>query len=120
MAIMGHVQNLDEFFMDKRVSIAPLRFGAGVKGKIASAMSCGLPTVATSTAVDGMGLSSNQNILIGDTAETFAELIMEVYQNELRWQEISDAGKEFVHKYYGLSATRQKLSQIFLFPFSNI
>ena len=59
---------LDPFFDDVKLSVAPLRFGAGVKGKINQSMAFGVPVVATSLAADGMGLTDREDILVADEA----------------------------------------------------
>ena len=53
--ITGFVENLNPLLDKMRISVAPLRFGAGIKGKIASAMAVGLPVVATEFAAEGGG-----------------------------------------------------------------
>ena len=52
--------------------MAPLRFGAGVKGKVNQAMAHGLPVVATGCAVEGMHLREGSDVLVADAAEAFA------------------------------------------------
>jgi glycosyltransferase involved in cell wall biosynthesis len=54
--VIGHVKDLAECFGHTRISVAPLRYGAGLKGKVAMAMSYGVPVVGTSCAAEGMEL----------------------------------------------------------------
>jgi len=55
------------------MSVVPLRYGAGMKGKIGTSMSYGVPCVATSIAVEGLGLKQGENILVGIPPENFAK-----------------------------------------------
>ncbi len=67
--ITGFVEDLNPLLDKMRVSVAPLRYGAGIKGKIGSAMAVGLPVVATPLAAEGMSLTDGENILVAEGAE---------------------------------------------------
>ena len=64
--ILGYVPELDELFNTCRLSVAPLRFGAGVKGKVNQSLAYGLPVVATTIAAEGMFLQDGQSVLIAN------------------------------------------------------
>ena len=55
--------------------MAPLRYGAGMKGKVGEALATGLPVVLTSVAAEGMGLVDGEHVLVADTAEAFAAAV---------------------------------------------
>ena len=57
---LGHVSDISAWLDTIRLTVAPLRFGAGAKGKIASSLACGVPCVATSLAVEGMELGNGR------------------------------------------------------------
>lgn len=71
--VHGYIEDLQAFYGDMRVSVAPLRWGAGVKGKVNTAMKHGVPTVCTSITTEGMFTKHNENVLIADEAAAFAE-----------------------------------------------
>ena len=102
--ILGFINDLAPLLDKMRVSVAPLRYGAGVKGKIAAAMAAGLPVVATSLAAEGMLLSDGQNILVADGAEAFVETIAKIYQDEALWNRISQNGLAFAEQAWGAEA----------------
>jgi GT2 family glycosyltransferase len=110
--IKGYVENLNEILDSARVSIAPLRFGAGVKGKIASSMAAGLPVVASLMATEGMELTHLENCLIGENPEEYAEFIKLLYQDEALWAKISNAGLIFAEKSWGSTAAARRLMEI--------
>lgn len=93
--IKGFVENLALLFDSIRISIAPLRYGAGIKGKVAAAIGAGLPVVATSIAVEGMALSDSENVMIADEPQLFADAITKLYQDETLWNKISNNGIAF-------------------------
>lgn len=110
--VTGFVDDLNSLLERVKVSVAPLRFGAGIKGKIGTALAAGLPTVATSLAAEGMGLTDEENILIADEAEDFAKAIARLYNDEQLWNHLSKAGIGFAEKAWGARAAWQGLAEI--------
>jgi O-antigen biosynthesis protein len=110
--IEGYVEDLQSLLDNMRVAVAPLRYGAGIKGKIGSAMSVGLPTVATPLAAEGMSLTSGENILIAGDASDFARAIAELYENEPLWNSISEASILFADAVWGPEAAWKTLNEI--------
>jgi GT2 family glycosyltransferase/ubiquinone/menaquinone biosynthesis C-methylase UbiE/glycosyltransferase involved in cell wall biosynthesis len=102
--VLGFVEDLGSLLDQMRVSVAPLRYGAGVKGKVGTAMAAGLPVVATTTAAEGMGLINGENILVADGAEALSEGISRLYQDEDLWNRISQNGQEFAENTWGAEA----------------
>ena len=110
--ISGFVENLTPLLDKMRVSVAPLRYGAGIKGKIGTAMAVGLPVVATPLAAEGMSLTDEKNILVADGAEQFANSIIRIYQDEALWNKISYNGLEFAENAWGAETAWNTLSGI--------
>ena len=105
--ILGFVEDLSSLLDSVRVSVAPLRYGAGIKGKIGTAMAAGLPIVATTIAAEGMSLSAGDEILIADSPEEFAESILRLCEDEDLWTRISQHSIEFANKQWsGVAASR--------------
>ena len=99
-------------FDSVRVSVAPLRFGAGIKGKIASSMSAGLPVVATSLASEGMLLTDGVDCLIADSPEEFAEAIKKIYTSQQIWMDISQNGLRLAEDSWGAKSVGKKLESM--------
>jgi glycosyltransferase involved in cell wall biosynthesis len=110
--VTGFVSDIEPYFSRIKLSVAPLRFGAGVKGKINSSMSFGVPVVATTIAAEGMGLVDGEDVLIGDTADDFARQVLLAYDDRELWQSLSDAGKSNIEKYFSFSVAEQQLQKI--------
>lgn len=81
--IPGYVHDLDQVFASHRVFVAPLRFGAGVKGKLVRAAAAGMPIVATPAAIEGT--LENGEAIVAATPEAFAQAILGVYKNAELW-----------------------------------
>jgi len=110
--ITGFVEDLAPLLNKMRISVAPLRFGAGIKGKIGTAMAVGLPVVATSLAAEGMSLTDGENILVADGAKAFAEAVAKIYQDEVLWNHISRNGLAFAEQAWGAEAAWGTLAGI--------
>lgn len=89
ISVHGFVPDINQFMATARISIAPLRYGAGVKGKVGLSMMKGLPVAASEVAVEGMGLTSNVHALVADEAIAFAENIEKLYTDRDLWNLVS-------------------------------
>ncbi|HKU17728.1 MAG TPA: glycosyltransferase [Candidatus Saccharimonadales bacterium] len=96
----GRVLDLAPWLDSALASFAPLRFGAGVKGKINMAMSYGVPVIATQLAVEGMHLKHGQDVLLTDTAEGFAHAARELQHNSELWKRLSAASLDNVKRHF--------------------
>lgn len=95
---VGFVAGLAEFLDRRRVSVAPLRYGAGAKGKVAESLARGLPMVCTPVAAEGMGLEPESNVLVGDTPAALAAHVVGLLRDDARWRALSDAGLAFARE----------------------
>lgn len=110
--IVGFVDELDGIFNQCRISVAPLRFGAGIKGKIATSLCYRVPCVATPIAIEGMNLEHRKNILLGGNADEFAEAVVSIYTDETLWNTISSAGVAFMEEHYSFEKGLQRLNRM--------
>jgi GT2 family glycosyltransferase len=112
--IHGHVPELQPWLDGCLVSVAPLRYGAGVKGKVNQAMAHGLPVVATTPAVEGMHLVDGRDVLIADDAAAFADAVLRVHDNEALWNRIAANGRANVARHFSMDAARGVVRELFL------
>ena len=110
--ISGFIPDLTSYLNRMRVAVAPLRYGAGVKGKIGTAMAAGLPTVATELGAEGMGLTDGENIFVADDPQLYAEVIARLYKDESLWNHVSRSGIIFSEQAWGLAAGEANLERI--------
>ena len=114
VVIHGHVANLDPAMQGIRIAVAPLRFGAGVKGKINLSMAHGQPVVATSIAIEGMHLADGEDVLVADDATAFAEALLRLYQDEALWNRLSANGLLNVSRHFSMQAAAATVQKVFL------
>jgi GT2 family glycosyltransferase/glycosyltransferase involved in cell wall biosynthesis len=113
IVVAGLQRDVRPFFDSVKLSVAPLRFGAGVKGKINQSMAFGVPVVATSVAIEGMELKDREDILVADEPEDFARVLIELYESEELWNRISENGVRKTRALYSTDAARKKLEFLF-------
>ncbi|MEO8160768.1 MAG: glycosyltransferase [Arenimonas sp.] len=107
--VHGHVADLEDLLDRCRVSVAPLRYGAGVKGKVNQALARGLPVVATACAAEGMQLSDGRDVLLADGAAEIAAAIVRLHQDAVLWQRLREGGYENTRRLFSPSAVRAVL-----------
>jgi len=116
VVVTGMVPTLKPWFDRARVSVAPLRYGAGIKGKVAVAMSHGSPMVATRVASEGMQLVDGEHVLVADDPRAMADAIVRLYRDEDLWNRLSTAGLRFIDDNYswaaGLNHVRRILDSV--------
>lgn len=112
VVIHGRIDNLNAFLDTMKLSIAPMRFGAGMKGKVCSAIGSGLPTVLTSIAAEGIGLENGVNAMIADKPQEIADGIIKIYNNKILWESMSKKGIKVIENLNGPISSYQKLSDI--------
>ena len=110
--IKGFVADLGDLFKNIRLSVAPLRFGAGMKGKVVSSLSYGVPVVATSLATEGMGVTSEREAIITDLPEQFAQSIVDVYTSQEKWSYLSNNGLKFSQDHFSIEAVSVTINEV--------
>lgn len=108
----GFVEDIEPFLDGCRLAVAPLRYGAGVKGKVNMSMSYGQPVVATPMAVEGMHLREGEDVLVAATPEDFAAAVLRLDEDAALWQNLSDNGVANVRAHFGFDAARTVLRRL--------
>lgn len=99
--INGRAANLEQVFGSAKVLIAPLRFGAGVKGKLIDAMFNGVPSVTTSIGAESMCTSfSEWGGVVADSIDELVKASVELYTNKERWEDSRLKGYHLLKKDY--------------------
>jgi GT2 family glycosyltransferase/glycosyltransferase involved in cell wall biosynthesis len=112
----GYVPDLEPLLAASRVGLAPLRYGAGVKGKVNQSLAHGLPVVATRCAVEGMHLVDGEDVLVADDADTFADHVVRLYADAALWQRLAQGGLENTRRFFSAEPVRATLRELFETP----
>lgn len=99
--VLGWVEDLTDLYATSRVSVAPLRYGAGIKGKVGEALSHGLPVVATPVAAEGMGVLDGVHGAVAEDPAAFAAGVVRLLRDDDLWRSASAAGRDLVEETLG-------------------
>jgi glycosyl transferase family 1 len=113
VVVAGHVPDIGPVLDRCRVSIAPLRYGAGVKGKVLLSMSHGVPVVGSTIAAEGIGARDGEEMLIADDPRVFVTRVADVYEDERLWNRLSANGRRLVERDFSLEAGRRSVRELF-------
>ncbi len=98
--IHGRAESAVEVVQKARVVLAPLRFGAGIKGKLLEAMQCGTPSVTTAIGAESMQADLEWNGFVEDNAALFAEKAVQLYQDKEIWLQAQENGVAIIKQRY--------------------
>ena len=98
--IMGRADDAQEVVRNARVILAPLRFGAGIKGKLVEAMQCGTPSITTTIGAESMYGDLPWNGFVTDDSQVFADKAIELYQDKTLWLKAQENGFKIIEKRY--------------------
>lgn len=111
--VLGYIPDLAPVFAEARVFVAPLRYGAGMKGKVGQSMAFGLPVVATSIGAEGMGAVDGVHLLRADAAEEFAESVLLLLRDDVLWRNLAAAGRRLVSATLSEQALSRRVAELF-------
>ncbi|MFH0780610.1 MAG: glycosyltransferase [Pseudomonadota bacterium] len=112
IAVTGYVVDVTPYFDKARVFVSPLRYGAGVKGKIGQSMAFNLPVVTTSIGAEGMYLEDGVNAMIADEEEVFAQKVIELYQDQRLWELFSHRAGMVIEQHFSPEVVKRVLLKV--------
>ena len=110
--VVGFVPELEAVLETLRVGVAPLQYGAGIKGKVAVTMGAGIPCVCTEIAAEGMGIKNDVHAFVENDPVRFAQAVVNLYQEEKTWTRLAKHGQALVEDMFGNAANRASLVQV--------
>jgi glycosyltransferase involved in cell wall biosynthesis/GT2 family glycosyltransferase len=113
VTVTGWVAEVEPFLDRARVTVAPLRYGAGVKGKIGQAIARGVPVVTTTIGAEGMGLVDGQDALIADEPAPFAAAVVRLLREDRLWVSLAECAQGRLEAHFGSAAASAALAGAF-------
>jgi glycosyltransferase involved in cell wall biosynthesis len=107
---VGWVPSVQPYLERVRLSVLPLRHGAGTKRKLLQSLLFGTPCVSTSVGIEGLGLENGREVLVADTAAAFAEAIGRLVSDEATWRALAQRGRALVEATHGRDVVRGRLA----------
>ncbi len=113
VAITGYVDDIRPYIAGAKVYVAPLRVGGGTRLKLMEAMAMGKPIVSTQVGAEGFPVRDEQELLLANEPQLFAEKVLELLQNPARRAELGQAGLAFARANYGWDTLVPRLEDIY-------
>lgn len=110
--IHGFVEDVTPYFQKSKLFVCPLRYGAGVKGKIGQALEYNLPVVTTAVGSEGMSMQHGIHCWQADDAQSFADAIVHLYKHEADWNQLHTHAQEALKK-FSPQAAEEELQKLF-------
>lgn len=110
VVVHGYVSDIDSLLARVRVGLAPLRFGAGVKGKVNLGMAHGLPMVVTGCAAEGMHLVDGEHAFLADSPSAIAAAVVAACTDDALWIRVSKAARAHVDRHFSRSVARRAIA----------
>jgi GT2 family glycosyltransferase/SAM-dependent methyltransferase len=110
--IAGWVPDLEPLLGSARVLVAPLNYGAGLKGKITQSLAAGLPVVTTPIGAEGLHAIDGQHLMIAEHDRGLANRIIEVLRDSDLWRRLSDGGRDLIGEHCSLAVMDERLGEL--------
>ncbi|MEO0796756.1 MAG: glycosyltransferase [Verrucomicrobiota bacterium] len=110
---VGYIEDLPAYLQRLRLTVAPLRYGAGIKGKVLESIAKGTPVVGTDIASEGLNLDSGDGILVANTTNTIANFIVRLHQEKDLWERTAMRGHQKLRHQFTQDHCKQTLLRIF-------
>ncbi len=98
--IPGYVPDLRPYLQQALIFVSPLRFGAGIKNKVLEAMAMQKPVVATPLSCDGIGLTAEEHVLYGTSADELANAVIRLIQDDDLRQRMAQVNRRWIEAHY--------------------
>ena len=112
--VTGWVPETEPYLASHRLSVAPLRFGAGMKGKVGEALAAGLPVVTTTIGAEGMvdAVPADSGLAVADDPQAFADAVVRLIRDDAEWTKLAEAGRAHVARHYGHAPVAEALERL--------
>jgi glycosyltransferase involved in cell wall biosynthesis len=109
---VGWVPSVLPYLQAARVSVVPLRYGAGTKRKVIQALMAGTPTVTTTVGAEGLGVRDGRQVLIADEPDAFAAGIERLLRRPLLWRGLARRGRRHVLRLHGRATVEDRFDEV--------
>jgi hypothetical protein len=109
ISVPGFIEDVSPYFRSARLFVAPLRYGAGINGKIGQALGFAVPIVTTPVGAKGFGLSHLETAMVVEGAADFADAVVTLYRDRTLWDKLSAKSEERLAPFNSAEAVRKAL-----------
>jgi glycosyltransferase involved in cell wall biosynthesis len=107
--LLGYVSDLQKYYENAGVFVAPINVGGGIRIKILNAMGRGMPVISTSLGASGINAKLGRDLIIADSPTEFARGIVSIIDEQSKAEELSKNSIKFINDNYGIESAKKKL-----------
>lgn len=112
VVVRGFVDDLVSLYDDASVVVAPIRYGAGVKGKVCEALADAVPVVSTTAGIEGLDLRPGQDLAVADQAAPFAAAVVHLLTYHEEAAAMGRQGQESIVAQCNIGRARDELARL--------
>jgi glycosyltransferase involved in cell wall biosynthesis len=112
VVIEGWIEDLDALLDRTRAMAAPMRYGAGVKGKITHSLARGLPVVTTTVGIEGLDATAGRDLLVADDPAGLAAELVRLLRDDELWGTLSEGGLALANRRFSTGRLAEVLSSL--------
>ncbi|KAA3664231.1 MAG: glycosyltransferase [Chloroflexi bacterium] len=113
VTVTGTVPEIRPYLCQATLAVTPITYGAGIQNKVLEAMACGTPVVTTPRAVSAINIVPERDLLVADTAETFANAIVSLLNDSNYRRQLGDAGRTYIENHHLWTTSAERLENIY-------
>ena len=113
LTVTGTVPDLRPYLAQASVAVAPMRYGVGIQNKVLEAMAMATPVITTPQTVTALQTRVEQDILVADTPQAMAQLVVNVLTNDALRHRVGQAGRQYVETHHDWQVIAAKLARVY-------
>lgn len=113
ISVTGTVDALPPYLQRATVAVAPIAYGVGIQNKVLEAMACATPVVTTPQAVSALQAVPGKDVLVGESPQAFAEVVIDLLDHPELRREIGAAGRRYVERYHAWPSIAGRLEEVY-------
>jgi sugar transferase (PEP-CTERM/EpsH1 system associated) len=113
LTVTGTVPDLRPYLAQATVAVSPMRYGVGIQNKVLEAMAMATPVITTPQTVTSLQTQVEQDILVAETPQAIAQLVVDVVTNDTLGQQVGRAGRQYVETHHDWQVVAAKLETVY-------
>ena len=113
IAVIADVERMWDYLFQEDIYVCPLRVGAGIRNKLLEAMAAGMAVVTTTLGCEGLGVTSNEEVVIADSPTDFADAVVHLAENPDLRRRLGECARRYVVAHHGSDVMGRKIEQVY-------
>jgi sugar transferase (PEP-CTERM/EpsH1 system associated) len=112
--VTGWTEDIRDYYAAAKIFIAPMKIGTGLQNKLLEAMAMKIPCITSALANNALSAKNGEEIMVGQTAQEFADLVIDLLTHPVKAAEIAQKGYTFVYANFNWESATAKLDELII------